>query len=168
MSAPWLITLLHRRHDRGAFSCGDAALDQYLRNYARQNQDKDVGRTWVACRAGESRVVGYYTLSASSVEFMTLREEDRRQLPRYPVPVVHLGRLAVDATARGQRLGESLLVHGLENAERASQIVAVQAVEVRAKHETARRFYAHYGFTSLLDDLNHMYLSMKAVRRMMA
>src|SRR5438128_1894380 len=110
----WEIVQLRRDHERDIFDCGEPVLDEYLRKFARQNQDRDVGRTYVATLPGELRVLGYYTISSGSVAFATLPEADRKRLPRYPVPTVHIGRLAVDRTARGQRLGETLLVYGLE------------------------------------------------------
>jgi ribosomal protein S18 acetylase RimI-like enzyme len=160
------ISLLDRSHQRDRFTSGIAALDDYIRRYARQNQENDTGRSWVACEPGDKRVLGFHTLSAGSVEFQNVPEEIRRRLPRYPVPVIHLGRLAVDVSARGRGLGETLLLHALEQAARVSQSVAVYAVEGRAKDETARGFYLKYGFAPLVDDANHLYLSMNVIRRL--
>ena len=165
--AHWSIEPLSRSHDRTAFDCGDSVLDDFVRRYARQNQDKGMSRTFVATRTGETRVVGFFTLSAGAVEFEHIPEPDRRRLPAYPVPVVHLGRLAVDRTERGRGLGERLLVEALGIALRVSESVGAAAVEVVAKGEDARRFYARYGFRSLEDDRLHMFLPMTTVRRVL-
>ncbi|MBI3183002.1 MAG: GNAT family N-acetyltransferase [Myxococcales bacterium] len=166
MTPDWEITPIGRHHERSLFDCGVPALNVFLRRYARQNQEHDAGRTWVATRRGELRVLGFYTLAASSVAFDHLPEAERRGLPRYPVPVAHLGRLGVDLAARGLGLGGTLLMHALDQCDRASKLLAIRAVEVRAKSDDARRFYKRYGFVGLLDDQNHLYLSIKVVRRL--
>jgi GNAT superfamily N-acetyltransferase len=160
----WEIAALTRTHDRAGFDCGEPALDAFLARFARQNQDQGISRTYVATHTGRKRVVGYFTLSTGSVEIQDLPESDRRRLPRYPVPVIHLGRLAVDRSAAGQGLGERLLVEALRVALRASESVGAFAVEVVAKNEAARAFYGKYGFASLQDDRLHLYLPMQTVR----
>lgn len=160
----WAIELLRADHDRDDFESGEPALDAYLRRHARQNDAKDIGRTYVATRPVSRVVRGYYTLRTGQVAAELLPAGDRRRLPRYPVPVVHLARLAVDRRERGLRLGETLLLHALERAASVSSAIGVHAVEVNAKTDGARGFYARYGFGSLVDDARHMYLSMKAIR----
>jgi len=80
------------------------------------------------------------------------------------VPAVLVGRLAVDRTAQGQGLGSLLLIDAFRRAQFISTQVGVRAVEVHAIDDTARRFYSKFGFTSLLDDRNHLFLSMEAIR----
>jgi ribosomal protein S18 acetylase RimI-like enzyme len=161
----WEIVPLSRAHERTGFDCGDPALGAFLARYARQNQDRGISRTYVATRPGEARVVGYLTLSTGAVEVRDIPEAERRRLPRHPVPVVHLGRLAVDRSVAGQGLGERLLVEALRIALRASESVGAFAVEVVAKNEAARAFYAKYGFVPLDDDRLHLYLPMGTIRR---
>lgn len=161
----WRIVRLAKRHVRDDFDSGHGDLDTFLRTYARQNDEKGVGRTYVAIRPGEDRIYGYFTLRRGAVAFASPPDSERRGLPRYPVPVVHLGRLAVDRRAQGKGLGEKLLVGALERALEVSTTIGVAAVEVIAKNERARTFYRKYGFVSLLDDALHMYLSIKAIRR---
>jgi len=164
----WEFAPLSRTHDRAGFSCGEPALDTFLHRFARQNQDRGLSRTYAATVPGERRVLGYFTLSAGSVAIRDLPEEERRRLPRYPVPVVHLGRLAVDRTAAGRGLGERLLVEALRIALRSSEAVGAFAVEVVAKDERARAFFGKYGFAPLEDDRLHLYLPMSTVRRALA
>lgn len=166
MSAPWTVVLLTRTHERDAFACGQRELDEFLRQYARQNQEENVGRTWVAVREGERRVLGFYTLTVASVGHDSFPPAETKRLPRYPVPVAHLGRLAVDRSVRGMGLGEHLLLHALRQILRVSEVVGVYAVEVRAKDDEARRFYEHYGFKSATDDARHLYLPLKTVRKL--
>lgn len=164
----WRIAPLGRSHDRSAFDCGEPVLDEFLRRYARQNQDKGMSRTFVATRGGEPRVLGFFTLSAGSVAFEVLPDDVRRRLPGHPVPVVLLGRLAVDRAAAGQGLGERLVVEALTIALRVAETVGAVAVEVVAKGDAARGFYERYGFRPLEDDRLHLFLPMATVRRVLA
>ena len=158
------IEALAGEHDRAAFSSGVEALDTFLHRYARQNEQRGVGRTFVAVDEATGALVGYYTLSASSVRFEHLPDAAARRLPHYPVPVVHLGRLAVAARAQGRGLGGALLYDALARALRVSGEIGLYAVEVIAKDEAARRFYEHHGFHGLEDDPLHLYLPMETVR----
>lgn len=160
----WSFEVLSREHDRTSFSCGVAALDTFLRSSARQNADAGISATIVAVRPGTRAISGYFTLRMGQVTFDVLPQEERRRLPRYPVPVVHLARLAVDARERGKGLGEALLMEALARSLRATREVPALAVEVVAKDAAAAAFYAKYGFTKLLDDEHHLYLALKAVR----
>jgi GNAT superfamily N-acetyltransferase len=154
----WTIERLEKRHDRGSFDCGVAALNDFLKTAARQNQRDNVGRTFVATLPTEVQVVGFYTLTVGSVARESLPVEAARKLPRYPVPVAHLGRLAVDLSMRGKRLGEALLLHALEQVLRISDVVGIYAIDAHAKDQPARDFYARYGFRPLLDDHLHLFL----------
>ncbi len=145
----WLIEELAPDHDRGEFSCGHESLDSFLKQYAGQNQKLGVSRTFVALKPGERVVRGYYSLAAGSVKLDDLTEEQRKRLPRYPVPVAHLGRLGVDEKVQGQGLGAHLLLDALCRVGRAEQELGIHAVEVVAIDEGAKRFYMKYGFTEL-------------------
>lgn len=157
-----IIELLTTKHDRSSFDCGEPSLNTYLKQYARQNDEKGLGRTYIAVEPGHARIEGYYTISTGAVTF----EQVPDKLPRYPIPVVHLGRLAVDLRSQGKALGELLLIDALKRAAQASEQLGIYAVEVRALNENARRFYLKYGFTSLLDDEMHLYLPMKTIRKL--
>ena len=149
----------HHRHD---FDCGVQELNSYLQRYSGQHERKGIGRTYVALRQDEIRVLGYYTISSSAVAFDLVAEN----LPRHPVPVALVGRLAVDNSARGQRLGEALLIHALRSALRAAKIVGIYAVVVDAIDESAKSFYLKYGFNELTDDHLHLYLPLKAIEKL--
>ena len=153
---------LSSQHDRRSFDCGVEELNSYLQRYSGQHELKGIGRTYVATKDGDTRVLGYYTISSSAVAFDIVPEN----LPRHPVPVALIGRLAVDNTARGQRLGETLLIHALRSAQHAAKIVGIYAVVVDALDESAKSFYLKYGFGELADDHLHLYLPMKAIERL--
>jgi len=153
------ISRLGDRHVRKGFDSGVAALDEFLRQYARQNDEKGLSRTYVATRPGEFDVLGFVTIRVGEIARADLPEAD------HPVPVLHVARLAVDKGARGQGIGELLLIHALRKALDAADGLGVWGVEVIAKDESARSFYARYGFSALVDDPLRLYVSLKAVRR---
>src|SRR5258707_10578024 len=105
----WRIDPLRASHERGEFSCGKAPLDDFLRLRASQYEKRRLGRTYVALFPGATRVAGYYTLAAGAVAVANLPPEAAKRLPKHPVPVILLGRLAADHKARGQGLGKALL-----------------------------------------------------------
>jgi ribosomal protein S18 acetylase RimI-like enzyme len=162
----WIIERLSKKHSRTHFSCGDADLDSYLKKYAGQNERLNISRHYVAVASSTSSILGYYTLSAGGVAWTTLPDDFRRKLPKYPVPVAHLGRLAVDETLQGQGMGEFLLVDALARVIRVANEIAIHAVEVIAATEQAKRFYEKYGFLSLIDDPRHMYLALATARKL--
>lgn len=154
-----IIEKLSSHHDRHNFDCGVEELNSYLQRYSGQHERKGMGRTYVAIEENDTRVLGYYTISSSAVAFDVVPEN----LPRHPVPVALIGRLAVDNMVRGQRLGETLLIHALRSAQRAAKVVGIYAVVVDALDESARSFYLKYGFNELTDDRLHLYLPMRTI-----
>jgi len=133
--------------DRSGFGSGNADIDRFFRRYAGQNQFRHhVGVTYVAVEG--TAILGFATVSASHIGAKELPEATRRRLPRYPLPVLRLARLAVDQTAQGRGVGEALLrfVFGLGR-EMASRIGCVGVV-VDVKPE-AGTFYERYGFEAI-------------------
>ncbi|MEK6288361.1 MAG: GNAT family N-acetyltransferase [Acidobacteriota bacterium] len=157
-----IIERLSSHHDRSEFDCGVGELNVYLQKYASQHQRKGVGRTYVATEDDPERVLGYYTISAGAVDFDTVPEN----LPRHPIPVVLIGRLAVDIGARGRGLGETLLIHALGSAQRVAEIAGVYAVVVDALDKQAKSFYLKYGFKELADDHLHLYLPVRTINKL--
>jgi GNAT superfamily N-acetyltransferase len=130
--------------DRSAFHSGDEDLDRFFHQYAGQNQFRHhLGVTYVAVDAG--RVLGFATVAPRHVEIEDLPERERRKLPRYPVPVLGLARLAVDESARGVGLGAQFLRFVLELAAKMADEVGCAGVVVDAK-AGAVDFYKKYGF----------------------
>jgi GNAT superfamily N-acetyltransferase len=152
-----------KHHDRSAFSCGRPALDDFIRARVSQYEKRRLGKTFVAVPPGESRVVGYYTLAAGAVVYEHLPTNASKKLPKHPVPVVLLARLAVDQSFQGKGLGERLLLDALQRSLDLSAGLGVHAVEVDALDDAAAAFYRKYGFTPLLDDPLHLYLPIVTV-----
>ena len=149
MTEPFIVELLHRRHDRAGFACGVAALDQYLQTQAMQDVRRRVAACYVALETpGETKIAGYYTLAAGGIPLADLPKSLAKRLPRYPsVPVARLGRLAVARAYQGRKLGSSLLWSAGTRASRAE--LAAFALVVDAKDDRAAAFYRHHGFEPL-------------------
>lgn len=162
----WRIERLGTRHDRTAFDCGNPILTDWLTQRASQFDKRDLGRTYVATRSGDRIVLGYYAISNHRVAHNALPADQAKGLPRLDVPVVLLGRLAVDRSIQGLGLGSLLLIDALRRAQHLAEHVGVRAVKVDAIDDAARPFYLRFGFVPLLDDPNHLFLPMGAVRKL--
>jgi ribosomal protein S18 acetylase RimI-like enzyme len=155
-----------RTHKTKEFDCGEADLNSFLKQFALKNSVNDIGRTYVAVRPGEKQIVGYYTISTGTIKFYQLPDE--RRLPRYPIPTIHIARLAADVRVQGQGLGEALLFDALKRAANASREIGVKVVELIALHEKAKAFYIRYGFKELKDTPLHLYLNIETVRQVLS
>lgn len=160
----WLVEPLARRHQRGEFHCGKAPLDQFLHTLVNQYEKRKLGRTYVAVRPGEMRVLGYYTLASGAVPFENVPANLARKLPRHPVPVALLARLAVDQAAQGQGLGKLLLMDALKRCLGLSGQLGIHAVEVDAIDPEARAFYEKFGFVPLPDSELHLFLPLATIQ----
>jgi predicted N-acetyltransferase YhbS len=153
--------LLTRDHDRNSFDCRVPALNDYLKKFALQNQKKHAARTYVATRS--HRIVGYYTLAYGSVSLEESPQSVKSGLPKHPIPVILLARLAVDATEQGRGLGAALLKDALLRTIQASEIAGLRAVVVHAKDDSAKRFYEKFGFEPSPIDTYHLFLRLSDI-----
>lgn len=153
--------LLTKDHDRNAFDCGVPALNDYLKKYALQNQTKHAARTYVAARG--NRIVGYYSLAYGSVSLEEAPQNVKSGLPRHPIPVILLARLAVDSTEQGHGLGAALLKDALLRTIQAAEIAGLRAMLVHAKDDAAKSFYEKFGFEPSPIDAYHLFLRVSDV-----
>lgn len=155
---------LSDHHNRSDFSSGTESLDRYFREQAGQDVRRKLAAVFVLRDAEADRVVGYYTLSATSIAPPSLPPATTRRLPRYAaLPAVLLGRLAVDARYRGQGFGRLLLFDALRHALADSERIAAMAVVVDAKDDAARSFYERFGFRRFVDDEFRLFLPMSDI-----
>lgn len=135
---------LSATHDFTDFDCGVPILNDWLKRRALANQLSGASRTFVVTDdAGQ--VLGYYALAAGAVAHHDATGSIRRNMPD-PIPVMVVGRLAVDRRAQGMRLGGALLKDVLQRTLNVAQHAGVRALLVHALDESARQFYEHYGF----------------------
>ena len=145
MAAPFIIEALASHHHRTDFSCGIESLDRYFQKQVTQDVRRRVTACYVATAVLEAKVAGYYTLAAAGVPLAEMPIELAKRLPRYPfVPVARLGRLAVDRTYHGRKLGSALFWDAVQRCLQSE--VAVFALVVDAKDDQAEAFYHHHGF----------------------
>jgi GNAT superfamily N-acetyltransferase len=164
VTASWRIEPLHKSHERSSFDCGNEALNRYLRELATQDAKRLFANCFVA-RSVESPVaLGFYTLAAGELPMTGLPPELARKLPRYPsVPVVRIGRLAVDLRQRGKGWGAILIADAIERVLRAE--IAAYALLVDAKDESAVTFYRHLGFLPTTEADKMLFLPLATMRR---
>jgi GNAT superfamily N-acetyltransferase len=147
VKAPIPITADHAVDE---FDCGtEPTLNEWLKKRAYTNQLSGASRTFVCCV--ESRVVGYYCLASGAVAAPATPGRIRRNMPD-PIPVVILGRLAVDRRWQGQKLGSAMLRDAVARSLRAAESVGIRAMLIHALSDEAKRFYEKYGFVASPSD----------------
>lgn len=136
---------LNSSHDLSAFDSGVAALDEWLKRRALANERTGASRTYVV--SAENKVIGYYALATGAVGLRTATGRARRNMPE-PIPVMVLGRLAVDERHQGMGLGRGMLRDAILRTLQAAAIGGIRAIVVHAVSEDAKRFYERSGFAS--------------------
>lgn len=187
------IERLATHHQRGGFDCGDADLNQFLSQQVGQLARKNFCKTYVAVDDGSVAVMGFVSVSVGQAQ--TAQLSHQLKLPRYPEPILCIGRSAVDKTQQGQGIGQHLMSFALRMALEFSQKVGLYAVVVDAKNQTgphvpplrvahcpprgrvsprgcpagkpASAFYTALGFTATLDDPLCMYLPVATLQKVM-
>lgn len=148
-----------RRHDRNGFRCGVQALDHYLRALATQHRRKGIAQTFVLVDdSAPTNVLGYYSLSAASIHLSDLDGHDRKNLPRYPIPAIRVGRLAVAQDGQSRGYGSLLLQNAVKRGLWTREEVGVYALLVDAKDDATAQFYTHFGFRPCVEKSAQLYL----------
>jgi GNAT superfamily N-acetyltransferase len=130
-----VLIALSEERDLSGFDCGNDDMNQWLVRHAWASHKADLARTWLALDGGI--VAGYFALTTGSVRPEDAPRRVARGMPRYPIPIILLARLAVDVRHQGQRLGPRLLAEALRRAVAASDTAAARLVVVDAIDDTA-------------------------------
>ncbi len=160
-----VIAKLAVEHDVTAFDCGNDELNRFIRLYGLAGQRANISQTYLAVR--EQKIVGFHTLVVGDIVYDDAPERLAKGLPRFPIPVLLLARLAVDRSWQGRGLGAALLVDAIRRTLHVADIAGVRAMLVPAKDETARDFYTHFGFESFSRDAFVLYCLLKDLRAML-
>lgn len=136
-------TLLSTDHELDNFDCGEPSLDDWLRKRAIKNQTSGASRCFVLCSG--KKVIGYYSLSAGAINHEAAPKSMRRNMPD-PLPVLLLGRLAIDKNYHNKGLGSALLRDAMLRAVSVASDAGVFAILVHALSEEAKKFYLSRGF----------------------
>lgn len=161
-----------QKHDRAGFSCGIARLDNYLKYTARKHQAGDFTRVWVAVRAEQHEIVGFYALNAHSLQGEQLPADLTRNAPLHGgVPAIYLSMIAVNRRDQGQGVGRVLLADALKRSAAAADQIGLKAVVLDVIEDggpvvAAKRlaFYASMGFMQLPGYSARMFMGIDAVR----
>jgi len=162
MSESPRIEKLRREHRVDRFDCGREALNRFLVRYAFQNQRAEASQTYVALTGDE--VVGFYTLVVADVACDDAPARLGKGLPRQPIPLMLLARLAVATSRQGQGLGAGLLKDAMGRTLQAADIAGIRAMAVHAKDDDARAFYERFDFRPFPTDPYHLFVLLKDVR----
>lgn len=158
------IVLLNDKHDRKSFLCKHDSLNNYLYRFAKQDVKRNIARCYV--KIDGVGIIGYYTLSSCSIELTQIPENLKTKMPKYEnVPVILLGRLAVDKRHEGKGYGKQLLIDSLNKAYETNKIVASFAVVVDPIDSSAIEFYQKYGFVKL-NDSQKLFLPMSLIKNL--
>ena len=167
-----VVRKLEKRDNRQSFKSGDIEIDRFFIKFAGQNQFKHkIGNTYVAVDIESQAILGYATISVSSLNIDGLEINEFKKLPNYPLPIVRIARLGVDEQFQGQGIGKILMQKMIYLAMEIDNLTACVGIFVDAKKD-ALSFYAKYGFEivpvikgelSIKPTQTLMYLSMKTV-----
>ena len=161
MTPAWRVEKLNRTHAVENFRCGQADLDRFLSRHALQAQQMNSSQTYVAL--GGDSLAGYYTIVVGQAEAADAPARVTKGMPRHPIPLLVLARLAVHLDWQGRRIGASLLRDALRRTLQVADIAGVRALAVHAKDEAAGSFYRHFGFAESPTDDRHLFLLIKDI-----
>jgi GNAT superfamily N-acetyltransferase len=153
MTTPaWHEEPISKQHNRDTFDCGEEALNEFFRRYARKSHDLGGSKTFLAIDDTDDKtILGFYSLSPASIEYARTPYLVRRGLGRFDVPAFRLARLAVDSKAQGHGLGGQLLLAAGRRCLLASAEVGGVALVIDAKSDRVARWYCSYGAIPLED-----------------
>lgn len=154
-----------QQHDRQSFDCGVEVLKQYIRQYANQDQKRNLTKVYVL--AEDTKIIGYYSISAHSV----LRDnlpDDQRVGGYDSLPFLLLGRLAVDKAYQGRGYGDVLIYHAFKTTLQAAETIGILGIVVDAKNEKAASFHEGFGFMRLLGNRKRLVLPLSVIKNLIA
>ncbi len=162
-----VIELLSKSHDRDAFDCSSQALNQFLRQTARQHIQKGISRTFVLIDTEQPKsVLGFFTLSLCEVRADKLPAQLTKKYPAI-VPGVRLARLAVAKECQRQGFGEILMIEAMQRTLVIAENAGIIGLFVDAKDEPAKTYYERYGFISLQDLTLELFLALPTIKQLL-
>ena len=142
---------LERKHPRKDFDCSDEVLNDWLARYSVQADKKGASKSYASLDES-GNIAGFYSLVFGQITHEEASDEVGKGMPRHPIPVLIIARLAVDHRFQGIGLGRSLLKDAVIRALSAAEIGGLRAIVVHAKHEKAAAFYDRFGFLASKED----------------
>lgn len=156
------IEKLDRIHEVEKFDCGESDLNRFLHINAFNNQLANSSQTYLAL--ADNKVIGFYSLAVGQVIYGDAAERLKKGLPRHPIPIMLLARMAVDSNWQGQKIGAGLLKDAMLRTLQAADIAGIRALIVHAKNVKAKAFYEHFDFVSSPSDPYHLFVLLKDIK----
>lgn len=149
---------------RATFDCGQPALNRYLAETASQHEKRNVTRTF--CMVQDGAIIGYISLTNAVVDVSSITSATikKYRLPTHALPVVRLGRLAIDTNFQGKGLGQTLLINAMEKVLAVAESSGCVGLVVDAKDTDAARFYANFGFESAPDNPMLLFMPLPVIQ----
>ena len=155
---------LAKHHNRENFSCRNEELDRYFKIVASQDRKRNIAVPYVIVNLENSQIIGYYTLSMTSIDLGELPNSIAKKLTKYPlIGVTLIGRLAVDKNYKGMGWGKLLVMDALYKSLEASKQVASFAVVVDAIDKQAVKFYQRFDFQTFPEQPFKLFRTMKNI-----
>ncbi len=158
------IEQLNAKHIKNTFDCGYDSLNDYIKLRANQDIKKDLSVCYVLVNPEYNIVIGYYTLSSSSIYKSDLPESVSKRLSYSTIPVILLGRLAIDTKYKGKGYGEALLLNAFKKSCNSSDVIGSHAIIVEPIDSRAEAFYHKFDFIKL-EETGKMFISIITVRK---
>lgn len=162
MTNPLYIEKLKQAHAVEKFTCGQPDLDRFLIRHALKAQQMNSSQTYVGL-SGKT-VIGFYTIVAGEVRHADAPERVAKGMPRHPIPLLILARLAVHSEWQGRGIGAGLLLDALGRTLQVADMIGVRSLAVHAKDNSAAAFYRHFGFIPSPTDSHHLFMLIKDIR----
>ncbi|MGL4637795.1 MAG: GNAT family N-acetyltransferase [Beijerinckiaceae bacterium] len=169
MSVPlWNEQPIGKHHNRDAFDCGDAQLNEFLKRHARQSHERGGSKTFLAVAEDSTQILGFYSLSPASLAYARTPQVVAQGLARHEVPVFRLARLAVNKSMQGKGLGGQLLLAAGRRCLRVAEQAGGVALLIDAKNDAVARWYENYGAVPTLDAPLSLLLPLSTIKAALA
>jgi GNAT superfamily N-acetyltransferase len=164
MVSGWHEEPIAKAHDRKAFDCGDADLNNFLQRYARQSHESGSAKTFLAIsNSDHAKVLGFYSVAPAALDYDRLLGEIQRGLPRHSVPGYLLARIATHVGLQGQGLGGQLLLAAGRRCLRVAAEAGGIILIINAKNDRATAWYVGYGAVPLQDAERTLVMPLKMI-----
>lgn len=147
----WREEKLTKSHKRENFDCGNAQLNEFLKKYARQSQERNTSKTYVAIDNHSEQILGFYTVTLNSISPITLPATLVKHLGTHQIPLFTLARLAVDKNVQGYGLGGQILLKAAQRCMLVSEQVGGIGLFIEAKDQQVANWYQSFGAIPLID-----------------
>jgi len=156
---------LTKAHNRTGFDCGDQALNHFLQKIARQHMDKGLSKTFVLIDAEQPIVIiAYMSLVVCEVLADDIPHQWKNKYPNR-IPAAKLAKLAVSVDQQRKGYGETLLIDTMQKTLNVSQTMGLSGLFVDAKHKQAKAYYQQFGFLSLPEQLDNLFMPLSTIAK---